>query len=57
LLDGNVLAILPTGAGKTAVLTVFILVLAHRETIPDEFTPSIKGFPEDPTAPPFCAMP
>jgi Lhr-like helicase len=37
-LDGtDVLVLLPTGAGKTAILTMFMLVLNHLKENPGEF--------------------
>ena len=48
-LDGtDVLAILPTGAGKTAILTMIMLILTHMEEIPGGFTQNIRQFPEGP---------
>ena len=46
LLDGiDALAILPTGAGETAVLTVFMLVLDYMRLDPE---PHCRLFPEEP---------
>jgi len=41
LLDGvDILAIPPTGAGKTAVLTMFMLILDHMKKNPEHFPSS-----------------
>ena len=49
LLDGvDVLAILPTGAGKTAILTMFMLILDHMALDPGRFPSHCRWFPEDP---------
>ena len=51
LLDGiDVLAILPTGAGKTAILTMFMLILIHIKLNPEGFTSHCSQFPDDPIA-------
>ena len=51
LLDGvDVLAILPTGAGKTAILTMFMLVLDHLGCDPKSFPPNCRRFPKEPIA-------
>ena len=48
-LDGtDVLAILPTGAGKTAILIMFMLVLTHMKTNLDEYAQHSARFPDDP---------
>lgn len=49
-LDGiDVLTILPTGAGKTAILIMFILVLNHIKENPDKFNQRICTlFPTNP---------
>ena len=48
-LDGNdVLVLLPTGAGKTAILTMFMFVLNHLKGNPDEFSQPSARFPTDP---------
>ena len=49
LLDGtDVLAILPTGAGKTAILTMFMLVLDHMRLNPGYFPSRHRQFPDEP---------
>jgi len=49
LLDGtDVLAILPTGAGKTAILIMFMLVLDHMRLNPGRYPQHCRQFPEDP---------
>jgi len=49
LLDGvDVLAILPTGTGKTAILTMFMLILDHMRLNPGCFPPHSRRFPEEP---------
>ena len=49
LLDGiDVLAILPTGAGKTAILTMFMLILDHMRLNPECFSSHHRRFPEEP---------
>ena len=49
VLDGiDVLAILPTGAGKTAVLTMFVLVVDYLKCNPGQFPSNCRGFPADP---------
>ena len=51
LLDGvDVLAILPTGAGKTAILTMFMLILDHMRLDPGRFPSHHRQFPEEPVA-------
>jgi len=48
-LDGtDVLAILPTGTGKTAILTMFMLVLTHMKAHLDRYAPHSVRFPDDP---------
>jgi ATP-dependent helicase YprA (DUF1998 family) len=48
-LDGtDVLAILPTGAGKTAILVIFMLILKHMKENPGEFGGHSARFPNDP---------
>ena len=48
-LDGtDVLAILPTGTGKTAILIMFMLVLTHMKANPNEYTQHSARFPDDP---------
>ena len=50
-LDGvDVLAILPTGAGKTAILVMFMLVLIHIKLNPEDFASHCSQFPDDPIA-------
>jgi ATP-dependent helicase YprA (DUF1998 family) len=50
-LDGtDVLAILPTGAGKTAIITMFVLVLNHMKENPAEYAQHGARFPADPIA-------
>ena len=50
-LDGtDVLAILPTGAGKTAIITMFVLVLSHMKENPGEYAQHSARFPTDPIA-------
>ena len=44
----DVLAILPTGAGKTAILTMFMLVLTHMKAHPDNYARHSMRFPDDP---------
>ena len=49
LLDGiDVLTILPTGAGKTAILTTFMLVLDHMRHNPERFPSHCIQFPGEP---------
>ena len=49
VLDGiDVLAILPTGAGKTAILTMSMLILNHMKLNPERFEPYCRRFPDDP---------
>ena len=49
LLDGvDVLAILPTGAGKTAILTMFMLILDHAKLNPECYPSHRRQFPEEP---------
>lgn len=49
LLDGiDVLAILPTGAGKTAILTMFVLVVDYLKCNPGQFPSNCREFPADP---------
>jgi len=49
LLDSiDVLAILPTGAGKTAIVTMFVIILNHIKLNPGSFPLHCKQFPEDP---------
>ena len=49
LLDGiDVLAILPTGAGKTAILTMFMLVLDYIRLNSGRFPSRCGRFPEEP---------
>ena len=49
LLDGSdVLAILPTGAGKTAILMMFMLVLDHMRLNPERLPSHCRHFPEEP---------
>ena len=51
LLDGvDVLAILPTGAGKTAILTMFMLILDYMRLNPGCFPSHHRRFPEEPIA-------
>jgi len=48
-LDGtDVLAILPTGAGKTAILTMLMLVLTHMKAHSDRYAQYSARFPDDP---------
>lgn len=48
-LDGiDVLAILPTGAGKTAILIMFMLVLTRMKANPGEYAQRSARFPDDP---------
>ena len=48
-LDGtDVLVLLPTGAGKTAILTMFMLILNHLKRNPDEFPQHSARFPTNP---------
>jgi len=50
-LDGiDVLAILPTGAGKTAILIMFMLILIHVKLNPEGFASHCSQFPDDPIA-------
>ena len=49
VLDGvDVLAILPTGADKTAILMTFILVLIHMKSNLEDFTLCCSQFLDDP---------
>ena len=49
LLDGvDVLTILPTGAGKTAILTMFMVILDQMELNPGHFPSHFRRFPEEP---------
>ena len=49
VLDGiDVLVILPTGAGKTVILTMFMLILIHIKSNPENFTSHCSRFPDDP---------
>jgi len=49
LLDGiDVLAILPTGAGKTAILMMFMLVLVYMKGHPEGIASHCRRFPNDP---------
>jgi len=49
LLDGiDVLAILPTGAGKTAILMMFMLVLDHMRLNPGCLPSRCRQFPDEP---------
>ena len=49
LLDGiDVLAILPTGAGKTAISMMFMLVLNYMKSNPGCSLPHCRWFPEEP---------
>lgn len=51
LLDGiDVLAILPTGAGKTAILVMFILILDQIRLNPQRFPSNRRRFPVEPIA-------
>lgn len=48
-LDGiDVLAILPTGAGKTAILAMAMLILIHIKLNPEDFALCCGQFPDDP---------
>jgi replicative superfamily II helicase len=49
VLDGiDILAILPTGAGKTAILTMFMLSLIHIKSNPEDFKSHCSRFPDNP---------
>ena len=49
VLDGtDVLTILPTGAGKTGILIMFLLVLKHMKENPGEFEQLSARFPTNP---------
>ena len=49
VLDGiDVLAVLPTGAGKTAILTMFMLVLNYMKENPNKYSQHSARFPADP---------
>ena len=51
LLDGvDVLAILPTHAGRTAILMMFAFILDHVKLNPERFPLSCGQFPEEPIA-------
>ncbi|KAF9645276.1 P-loop containing nucleoside triphosphate hydrolase protein [Thelephora ganbajun] len=48
-LDGtDILVILPTGAGKTAILTMFMVILNHMKENPGEYLEHSTRFPADP---------
>ena len=44
----DVLAILPTSTGKTAILTMFMLVLTHMKPHPDNYAWHSARFPDNP---------
>ena len=51
VLDGiDVLAILPTSAGKTVILMMFMLILIHIKSNPENFTSHCSWFLDDPIA-------